>query len=356
MRIGEAMSRQLRRTQFGSAGHEPTPPSSLAARFLLRWISRIMTKPMPRAEPELIADPHHSPQEILSHPSFPLARRAFVDSILGLYENDVFLNRLLIEAGRHVVFMMLICMHARYREEDRPTWPTIGRLKEAMRQFDLSSSRRIEDLVGRLVHNKFIQSTASPVDGRVRILTPSDEMLERDADWLAAHYQPLQILYPQPGYPLILQRDRPFQRAHRSIAWDFAGHGAQILASNPDMMLFMSRDVGMMVLMKLIQMAGAEPEGTSEGLSFAEIGERFGATRTHVRSVLQDAEKAGLVDLIGRAGKQVTLRPRVLQAFDRFIADSMSGHDLLYKLAAGEANGWVVVQTLEVEPSRSCGA
>ncbi len=290
-------------------------------------------------EPELHADLHHSPQEILRHPGFPSARRAFVDAILGLYENDVFLSRLLIEAGRHVVFMMLICMHARYREEDRSTWPTIGRLKEAMRQFDLSSSRRIEDLVARLVHHRFIQSTASPLDGRVRILSPLDEMLEHDADWLVAQYRPLQVLYPQPGYPQILRRDRSFQKAHRSVAWRFAGHGAQILASYPDLMLFMSRDVGMMVLMKLIQMAGAEPEGTSVALSFAEIGERFGATRTHVRVILQDAEKVDLVDLSGRADKRVTLRPKVWQAFDRFIADSMSGHDLLYQLAAKEGAG-----------------
>jgi hypothetical protein len=54
---------------------------------------------------------------------------------------------------------------------------------------------------------------------------------------------------------------------------------------------------------------------------------------------LLEAEKAGLVDLAGRARKQVTLRPRVWQAFDRFVADSMSGHDLLYKLAARKAEG-----------------
>ncbi|HEY1943654.1 MAG TPA: hypothetical protein VGH40_16205 [Roseiarcus sp.] len=291
---------------------------------------------MLRTEPESLANLHHSPEEILRHPGFPSARRAFVDAILGLYENDVFLNRLLIEAGRHVVFMMLICMHARYREDDRSTWPTMGRLKEAMLQFDLSSSRRIEGLVARLVHHRFIQSAPSPLDGRVRILSPLDEMLERDADWLVAHYRPLQILYPEPGYPQILRRDRSFQKAHRSIAWDFAGHGAQILASNPDMMLFMSRDVGMMVLMKLIQTVGAEPEETSVRLSFAEIGERFGATRTHVRVILQDAEKVGLVDL---SGNQVTLRRRIWRAFDSFIANSMAGHDLLYKLVAEEANG-----------------
>ena len=289
---------------------------------------------MAQADLPRLADSHHSPEEILSHPDFSAARKAFVDSILGLYENDPFLSRLLIEAGRHVMFMMIICLSARYSEEERSTWPTIGRLQEAMRPFHLSSGRRIEDLVARLAHTGFIKSAPSPQDGRVRILLPSEAMLDRDADWLVAHHRPLQILFSTPGYDWILRRDRSFQRAHRSLSFDFAGHGAHILDSNPDMMLFMSRDIGMMVLMKLIQMEGQDPGGMAEGLSFANIGERFGATRTHVRDILKDAQAAGLVDLIGRGGKLVKLQPRVLQAFDRFIADSMSGHDLLYKLTA----------------------
>jgi hypothetical protein len=156
---------------------------------------------------------------------------------------------------------------------------------------------------------------------------------------LVAHYLPLQILYPDPGYPQIMRRDRLFQRAHRSIAYDFAGHGAQILAGNPDMLLFLSRDVGAMVLMKLIQIAALESDETYEGLSYAQIGERFGATRTHVRIMMQDAEKAGLVSLRGRGGRLVRLTPRVLRAFDRFVADSMSGHDLLFRLAAKDVPG-----------------
>jgi hypothetical protein len=75
---------------------------------------------------------HHSAEEILSHPRFAIARDAFVKAILALYEDDPFLNRLLLEAGRAVLFIQLMCLYARYDEADAATWPTLGLLTRSM--------------------------------------------------------------------------------------------------------------------------------------------------------------------------------------------------------------------------------
>jgi hypothetical protein len=276
---------------------------------------------------------YRSSDEILAHPLFEPARIAFVDAVLGLYEDDPFLIRLLLEAARQVMFGVIMCFHARYDEADRSTWPTMGRLQETMAQFGLSSSRRIEALVARLVHSGFLEMAPSKQDRRVRILVPTERMFAHDRDWLAAHYLPLQVMFPDPGYNQAVERDASFQRAQRLVAMDFSGRGAHILASNPGIMLFLSRDAGVMILIKLIQMAHAAGAGAPEGLSYADIGARFGVSRTHVRKVLLEAERAGFVRLSGRGGRFVELTPAVMQVFDRFIADSMSGHDLLYKIA-----------------------
>ena len=39
-----------------------------------------------------------------------------------------------------------------------------------------------------------------------------------------------------------------------------------------------------------------------------------------------------LVTLSGRGGQLVELNPPLLQSFDRFVADAMSGHDMIYQL------------------------
>ncbi len=95
-------------------------------------------------------------------------------------------------------------------------------------------------------------------------------------------------------------------------------------------MLFMGRDAGIMILYKLLETAFAEAGAGDSQLSLADIGDRFGITRTHVRKVLQDAEDAGLVETSGR---KFSPTPALLNGFDLFFADVASGHDLMHRLA-----------------------
>jgi hypothetical protein len=272
----------------------------------------------------------HTPEEILAHPRFAGAREAFVDAVLAFHEGDAFHSRLLVEAMRQVTFNLIICLHLGHDVTDRATWPTPRRLKDELKTFGLASERRVDALVSRFIQLGYVESLPSEQDGRVRILTPTDKMMTLDRDWLVYHYAPLHQMFPVPGYGEPMARDPAFQRAQRLIALDFSAKGAEIMASNPAVMRFMSRDAGVLVLIKLVQMSAGD---SPQGLSYSDLGTRFGVSRTHVRALLEDAAQHGDVSLSGRGGRLVELNPPLLQAFDRFVADAMSGHDMLYKLA-----------------------
>jgi hypothetical protein len=94
--------------------------------------------------------------------------------------------------------------------------------------------------VARLVDSGFLEMVPAKRDRRVRILTPTERMYAQDLDWLAAHYLPLHVLFPDSGYAPMVQRDRSFQLAQRLVSTDFFGRGANILASNPGIY----RDIG----------------------------------------------------------------------------------------------------------------
>jgi DNA-binding MarR family transcriptional regulator len=237
---------------------------------------------------------------------------------------------LLVEAMRQVTFNLILSLHFRYDMIDRITWPTPRRLKDELRTFGLASERRIDALVARLVQLGYVESHPSKHDGRVRILNPTAKMMSLDREWLVYQYVPLHVMFPDPGYPEPMARDPAFQRAQRLVAADFSAEGAKLMASHPAVMRFMNRDAGVLVLIKLIQMSSA---GGAQGLSYSDIGARFGVSRTHVRTLLEDAAQHGDVSLSGRGGHPVELKPAILQAFDRFVAAAMSGHDMLYKLA-----------------------
>jgi DNA-binding MarR family transcriptional regulator len=279
----------------------------------------------------------HPAEEILAHPRFPLARDEFVKAMLALYEHKPLLHRLQLEASRTVLMSVIMCLYARYDAADRATWPTLRLVADSMAEHRLASPSRVQDLVSRLVKAGHVQARAAPADRRLRILTPTKKMIAQDQDFLVSHHLPLQILFPQPGYALIMTRDPAFQLKQRLVSRDLFALGAKILASNPIMMLFQGRDAGVMILIKMIEMVKAQgllaPGTAPLEISYSDLGGRFSVSRTHVRKLLLAAEELDLVRLTRAAGQFVELLPKVLQAFDRLVADAMSGFDLCYQLA-----------------------
>ena len=275
----------------------------------------------------------HSSEEIRAHPRFPLARDEFVTAILALYEHKPFLNRLLLEASRTVLMSIIMCLHARYDEFDRATWPTLRLVAHSMAEHELASPSRVQDLVSRLIKTGYLEQRPAPRDRRLRILTPTKKMIAQDQDFLVSHHVPLQVMFPDPGYALIMRRDPAFQLKQRLVSRDLFALGAKILASNPVMMLFQGRDAGIMILIKMIHMAKANGGTEPLKISYADLGARFGVSRTHVRKLLETAEEMDLVRLSKDGGQFVELLPPVLAAFDRLVGDAMSGFDLCYQLA-----------------------
>lgn len=273
---------------------------------------------------------YHSPQEVLDSPHLAKARRNHVREILKIYEHDPFLNRLLTEAGRGIVSLAILTLHAAFVEDNRATWPTMQLLQQSVALFGVSSPRRVNDIVARLVQADFVQSHPAPSDRRARILEPTAKLIAHDLEWLYAHYTPLDVLFPDTGYALPLKRDPAYQKAHRIIGRQMMVHGAKIMNMSPAVMLFMSRDAGIMILFKLMETALRETEADESRLSLADIGDRFGITRTHVRNVLKDAEDAGLVQASGR---KFSPTQALFDGFDLYFADVASGHDLMHRLA-----------------------
>jgi hypothetical protein len=176
----------------------------------------------------------------------------------------------------------------------------------------------------------------------VRILKPTEKMRAHDREWLAAHHAGLAVLYPQHDYGLALRRDREFQAVHRRIGVAFLPLGAKLYLSVPDMLLFLNRAGGYMVLAALLQAAMEAPDDPHAPVPYADVGDRFGVSRTHVRQLLTDAEEAGLVKLHARGGHRVEILPRLWASHDQGIAGGMYLHDMLYLAVTNRMNARLV--------------
>jgi DNA-binding MarR family transcriptional regulator len=283
--------------------------------------------------------PFHAASEILAQPRFAEARMAWVRAILVLYDDDPFLSRFLNEVGRALVFLNILCLYAGYEEQDRATWPTLRLLNQTLAKFGLASARRVDEIVARFKDTGYVESHAARLDRRARILTPTAKTFVYDHGWLAAYYTPLNIVFPNPGYAQAMRHDPAFQKAQRKAARHLSGYAAKLMGDNPTVMHFMAREAGMMVLIKLVELDQTHDGRSLAQFSFADLARGFGISRTHVRSMLQEAEGMGLVKLSkGRAGVDA-LAPSLIEAFDRFVADCMSGNDLIFRMAMAGFDG-----------------
>lgn len=272
-------------------------------------------------------------EEIVSHPRLPQARKVYIDRFLEVYGGDPFLVRLLIESGRYLVFLIILILEAAQDPARRETWVTIGLLKKTMAMFGPASGRHIDHLVARLCEVGYIESRTSARDQRVRILASTERMRAHDRDWIVAHYAPLTVLYPEHDYSLAMQRDPQFQVACRRAGVALLPLAVRLLAAEPDMLMFLSRAGGYMVIAALLQAAMAADQQLDAAMPYGDVGDRFGISRTQVRNLLVEAEARGLVKLHERGGWRVEILPRLWTVHDRGIAGGMYGNDMAYLMA-----------------------
>ena len=273
-------------------------------------------------------------ENIVNHPRFPQARKGFLDRFLEVYGGDPFLVRLLIELGRFVVYIIAAVLEAGQDSALPETWLTIGLLKRTMAMWGLASGRHIDHLVARLCEVGYLELRVSEQDRRIRILAPSEAFRAHDRDWIAAHYAPLTVLYPQYDYGYVMRRDPQFHAVYRRAGVAFLPLGAKLFLAVPDMMVFLIGAGGYMVCAALLQSAMAQSDQPHVAVPYTDVGDRFGISRTHVRKVLLAAEEAGLVKLHARGGRRVEILPRLWSSHDRGIACGMYGHDIMYQAAA----------------------
>jgi hypothetical protein len=294
---------------------------------------------MPKIERVLGRRPRLSYDDIVGHPRLPQARKVYIDRFLEVYGDDPFLVRLLIETGRFHVFHLATILEAAYDPARRETWPTVGLLKEtiaAIGQAGVASARHVDHLIARLCEVGYMELQPSDQDRRIKLLRMTERLRAHDRDWIAAHYAPLAVLYPQHDYTLALRCDPAFQVAQRRASLPFAALGAKLIMSVPEMLLFLDRAGGFPVLAALLQTAMADPENQHAAVPYTDVGDRFGVSRTHVRRLLSAAQDARLVKLHARGGHRVEILPRLWVCHDRGMSGGMYFHDIVY-LAATNA-------------------
>jgi hypothetical protein len=277
----------------------------------------------------------HSAEAILAHPAFRDALAVYFERFDRLYRYNPFLNKLVTEATRSLVFFTLLVLDAGYDVSDRTTWPTLANVHRAMTALSLGSARHIDHLIQRLAQVGFIETQPSTVDRRVRLLRPAKPMIDHDLDWIATHYAPLAHLFGADRYRLPINRDRAFQVVQRRVASAALEQLSSPLVHNPIILFFTQHDSAFLILVGLIRSALKAGSDVAV-VPYAELARRYAISRTHIRRLLDEASERGWLAMEGRHRRAITLLPPLWDAIERFVAEGMANHDLTCALAMSE--------------------
>ncbi len=273
--------------------------------------------------------------EILNHPRLPEARRAYLERFVNLYEGDPFLVRLLLEAGRFLVFHTVAVLEAAQDPSRRETWFTVAALKQQLAMFSYASDRQVDHLVARLREVGFLEQCRAPGDGRVRLLAATHKLRTHHTEWLATHYIPLATLFPNHDYGPVLSRDRAFHILHCATCFPFTPVSARLMMTLPDTLLFFTHAAGPLIQNAVLK-AAMDAGDPAAAIPYMEVADRFGVSRTHVRNLMNTAQSAGLVKIVGRGGRSIEILPRHWVSYDRGLAVGMYLHDAANLVAMRE--------------------
>jgi DNA-binding MarR family transcriptional regulator len=280
-----------------------------------------------------VLPPHVSSDAVMASPNFGQARALYLDLFLAPFDRNSFMVQLLGSAGRSVAFLTLLRLAALEDPTDTSTWLTPGRMQQVAARSRVIKPRTMTEALARLRETGYLAIEPMPGDGRQRVLRPTEKALAYYRDWVLVHIRTLALLFPEHDYGAGLEGGPDFLLAQRRAGARVIAQSGQVLARNPDIVLFLKRDAGFLILTILLQ--SATESGGMSASPVQDLADRFGISRTHVRKVLEAAEAAGLLEIRAPAGRAVALSARLGESFDRYFADLMAVTDLIYAIAVG---------------------
>jgi hypothetical protein len=129
-----------------------------------------------------------------------------------------------------------------------------------------------------------------------------------------------------------MARDRAFHVLHCNTCFPFHPVSARLMMTLPDTLLFLTHAAGPLIQNAVLK-AAMDAADPNAAIPYMEAADRFGVSRTHVRSLMKNAESAGLVRITGRGGHGILILPRFWASYDRGLALGMYLHDAVNLVA-----------------------
>ncbi len=226
-----------------------------------------------------------------AQPLYPQAVRRFAANMLVAGDADLALDGILKDAGRNVAAMCAVYLHV-------SGGLTLPRLKTLCSGFGLASPGRARALLLYLRYLGYVQAPEARAKGAQAVYPVAPKLLVTWREHQRAVLDAVALLEPQVAI-LIDRFETPgvFETYAALLVEGFLATVPDFDVNTPYFRLFMHRHAGIQIVHYLIAQASDEAFPPEQPIAFSISGlaPRFGVSRSHVRRLLEAAEREGLI-------------------------------------------------------------
>ncbi len=256
--------------------------------------------------------------ELRNHPDFLQGLKRYAELIPDHFADNIILNKVVTEAWRFEMIVYILYLYDRRDPANPRSGLTMTNLQNLCTQQKCASRGRVLAILGMMTIAGYLKRVKSGRDSRVVQLEPSEHFLEIVEGWNRRILLIIDAIMPEGGLA-------QSHSTHRRFGWMMRGRGAEQLQEGwklldpfPEVNHFVSSDGGWMLLLT----CAAEALRLGNGVNIAPVsldlkifGARFGASRSHLRRLLESAYAGNLLLEPPKNGTNIVLAPRLLASF-----------------------------------------
>jgi hypothetical protein len=288
-------------------------------------------------------------EQLRQTPAFPGTVRGLLARLIAMYDANRLLNRLLCDRGRAVVGLFALYLHYLPPPGEAEAGLTLSRLQGLCRLTGVCSSGRAAALMSMMRFGGYLTPGLAGQDRRRRVLVPSDLFLREQQHRWQLQFEAMAPLFASGQAALEALGRVDFTRAFLSRLGDAYFAGFRITAYVPTLADLVESNAALLMLGELVLRSGESApalQGQPIAISTSALARRFGVARAHVRNLLVEAEKAGLVRRGDEDGCVIVL-PALVAAVETFFAAAF----LLFSNCARMA-----IEDIRLQPRPARGA
>lgn len=256
------------------------------------------------------------------HPRFPEAFGAAIGDLVAVYRRNRIVNQVLSDRGR-VVFGIL-AMYLHFSPDTGGL--TASGMKALCTETELCSPGRATALLSLMRFAGYVTSAPHALDRRVRLLIPTERLIEDHKQRLRGELLALALLMPEGEIGLSRLGDADFIAEMACCFGEAYRFGFRMLDHAPELYPLAERHTGLIILMSLLlerEPGDTLPPRRSLPISISAISKRFGVSRPHVLKLLRDAAALGMIRFDTEEAQRIEVLPPLADGLQNFVAAVM---------------------------------